>query len=112
MWQVIAPKLRENETAILSGATGVSTRTAAERAFLTAHSAIPVRATGTYIGHGLEAQFPMNVALAALALSRGNLFAARDRSGLERAMNGKLAQVVVTSVGARRGEGLALVEAA
>ena len=52
----------------------------------------------------------MNIALAALAISRGQLFAPSDR--FERAMGGPLTQVVVTAVGHWRGEGLALVEAA
>ena len=73
---------------------------------------VPVRATGSYIGHGFEPQFPMNVALAAIAVNRGSLFPPGDGSGVERAMDGPLSQVVVTSVGHWRGEGLALVEAA
>jgi len=52
------------------------------------------------------------VALAAIAVSRGNLFPSADGSGVERAMQDALTQVVVTSVGHWRGEGLALVEAA
>jgi 3-oxoacyl-[acyl-carrier-protein] synthase II len=71
-----------------------------------------VRASGTQIGHGLEAQFPMNVALAALALRHGSLFSATSSSGLEKPVQQPLRQVVVTSVGHWRGEGLALVEAA
>ena len=54
----------------------------------------------------------MNVALAAIAVSRGNLYPPADNSGVERAMEGPLTQVVVTSIGHWRGEGLALVEAA
>jgi 3-oxoacyl-[acyl-carrier-protein] synthase II len=54
----------------------------------------------------------MNVALAAIAVSRGNLYPPADDSGVERAMQGPLSQAIVTSVGHWRGEGLALVEAA
>ena len=54
----------------------------------------------------------MNVALAALAVSRGSLFPPADDSGVERPMDGPLTQAVVTGVGHWRGEGLALVEAA
>jgi 3-oxoacyl-[acyl-carrier-protein] synthase II len=71
-----------------------------------------VRATGTHLGHGMEPQFPMNVALAALAVGRGQLFPATDSSGVEQPMNGVLSQVVVTGVGHWRGEGMALVQAA
>jgi 3-oxoacyl-[acyl-carrier-protein] synthase II len=60
----------------------------------------------------MEPAFPMNVALAALALSRGSLFAPRDKTGFEKPMTGALKQVVVTSAGYWRGEGMALVEAA
>jgi 3-oxoacyl-[acyl-carrier-protein] synthase II len=111
MWQKLAPKLRRGQVAAFSGATGVEPATGEERAFLTAHSELPVRATGSRIGHGLEPQFPMNVALAALALRHGKVYPAGDESGIERAMDGPLTQVVVTSVGVVRGEGMALVEA-
>jgi 3-oxoacyl-[acyl-carrier-protein] synthase II len=69
-----------------------------------------VRATGTRFGHGLEPQFPANIALAAASLASGKLFAPGD--ALERMMDAALRQVVVTSIGHWRGEGLVLVEAA
>jgi len=112
MWQRIAPSIRAGQAAILSGATGAEPATAGERAFLAEHPELPVRATGTYIGHGMEPQFPMNVALAALTLSHGRLFPPRDETGFERPMEGALTQLVVTSVGYWRGEGMALLEAA
>jgi len=111
MWQKLSPRLRAGQTAVLSGATGVAPATAEERAFLATHKDVAVRATGTYLGHALEPQFPMNVALAALLVGRGKLYPPADDSGVERAMEGPLSQVVVTSVGHWRGEGLGLVEA-
>jgi 3-oxoacyl-[acyl-carrier-protein] synthase II len=54
----------------------------------------------------------MNVALAALAVSRGSLFPPRDASGFEKPMSGALKQAIVTGVGYWRGEGMALVDAA
>ncbi len=111
MWDRLTAKIGPG-AAILSGASGSARATQGERAFLTEHPDIPVRATGSYIGHGMEPTFPMNVALAALALSRGSLFAPRDTTGFERPVNGPLKQVVVTSAGYWRGEGMALVEAA
>jgi 3-oxoacyl-[acyl-carrier-protein] synthase II len=110
-WARIAPRLQTSGLAIISGATGVEPATAEERAFLEERQAIAVRATGTHLGHGVEVQFPMNVALAALALRHGRLFASFDPTGFERAMQAPLRQVVVTSVGHWRGEGLALLEA-
>jgi 3-oxoacyl-[acyl-carrier-protein] synthase II len=111
MWDRIGSKIHPGTAAILSGASGSAPATDGERAFLAEHAGIPVRATGSYIGHGMEPAFPMNVALAALALHRGNLFAPRDATGVEKPMAGALKQVVVTSAGYWRGEGMALVEA-
>jgi len=70
-----------------------------------------VRATATLIGHGIETQMVMNVALAAMAVNRGRLFPPCGGASFERPMEGPLKQVVVTGVGHWRGEGLALVEA-
>jgi 3-oxoacyl-[acyl-carrier-protein] synthase II len=69
-----------------------------------------VRATGSHIGHAVEPQFTMNIAIAALALSYGKLFPPYDATGVERAMSAPLARAVVTGVGHSRGQGLALVE--
>jgi 3-oxoacyl-[acyl-carrier-protein] synthase II len=110
LWDKIKDKVASRHAAVISGATGAQPATAEERAFLSAHSDLAVRATGSYLGHGLEPQFPMNVALAVVALGHGSLFPPCDSTGLERPMSGELNQVVVTSVGHWRGEGLALVE--
>jgi 3-oxoacyl-[acyl-carrier-protein] synthase II len=111
LWGKISGKLQPGKAAVISGATGAAPATAEERDFLAGHKDIAVRATGTYLGHAFEPQFPMNVALAAVAVSRGSLYPPGDDSGVERAMEGPLTQAVVTSVGHWRGEGLALVEA-
>jgi 3-oxoacyl-[acyl-carrier-protein] synthase II len=54
----------------------------------------------------------MNVALATLVLEHGRLYPPVDTSGVEVAIDGAITQIVVTSVGHWRGEGMALVEAA
>ena len=59
-----------------------------------------MRATGRHLGHGIEPQFAMNVALAAIVLAEGQLFPSFDSSGFERAMDAPLRQIAVTSVGA------------
>ncbi len=110
LWDKIKDKIRAGHAAVFSGATGVEPATGEERAFLEAHPDLAVRATGSYLGHGAEPQFIMNVALAAVALGHGSLFPPRDASGLEQPMSGDLSQVVVTGVGHWRGEALALVE--
>jgi 3-oxoacyl-[acyl-carrier-protein] synthase II len=111
LWERIAPRLDAAGLAIISGATGAEPATAEERAFLAARPSIAVRATGSHLGHGVEAQFPMNIALAAMALRQGRMFPSFDPTGFERAMDAPLRQVAVTSVGHWRGEGLALLEA-
>jgi 3-oxoacyl-[acyl-carrier-protein] synthase II len=84
--------------AVLSGATGVAGPTAAETAFLgwlrdQGTEQGPVRTTGDLFGHAVEAAFPMNLALAALAVAEG-----------------RIPQALVTGFGVWRGEALALVE--
>jgi 3-oxoacyl-[acyl-carrier-protein] synthase II len=111
LWSKIGGAVRPGSTAIISGATGAEPATGEERSFLGLHPELPVRATGTLIGHGLEPQMVMNVALAALAVNRGKLFPPCGGSRFERPMEGALTQAVVTGVGHWRGEGLALVEA-
>src|SRR3954471_6127070 len=112
LWNKISGRLHPGQVAVISGASGTAPATTEERAFLAEHQDIAVRATGTYIGHAFEPQFPMNVALAAVAVSHGKLYPPADESGVERAMNGPPTQVGVKSIGHWRGEGLALVEAA
>jgi 3-oxoacyl-[acyl-carrier-protein] synthase II len=111
LWGRIAPRLEADGLAIISGAAGAEPATAEERAFLSARAPIAMRATGSHLGHGVEAQFPMNVALAAIALQQGRMFPSFDPTGFEHAMDAPLRRVVVTSVGHWRGEGLALLEA-
>ena len=110
MWSTVKSRLDPAHAAVISGASGVQPATSEEREFLAAQG-LAVRATGTHFGHGLEPQFPANIAIAAAALGRGRLFAPAD--AFERAMEAarRCAQVVVTSIGHWRGEGLALVEA-
>jgi 3-oxoacyl-[acyl-carrier-protein] synthase II len=109
LWGKIAPRPSKGG-AFISGATGVESATAEERAFAGSHPEFAVRATGTHLGHGVEPQFAMNIALAAAALQRDALFASHDPTGFEQAANGPLEQAVVTGVGHWRGEGLALLE--
>ena len=109
LWESVKDKIDVGHAAILSGATGANPATAEERAFLE-RAGLAVRATGTYLGHGLEPQFVINIALATVALGHGSLFPPCDTTGLEQPMNGRLTQVLVTGIGHWRGEGLALVE--
>jgi 3-oxoacyl-[acyl-carrier-protein] synthase II len=111
MWQNLGAPMAPSGIAVLSGATGAHPATAEERAWLKRMTELPVRATGSYLGHGLEPQFAMNIALATLVLRHEKLFPPADSSGQERGYDGPLDRVVVTAIGHWRGEGMALVEA-
>jgi len=111
MWQSLAPRLARGRIAVISGATGAEPATAEERAWLKSLPGVPVRATGSTLGHGFEPQFALNIALATLAVGREKLFPPADSAGVEQAYQGPLDQVAVTAVGHWRGEGMALVEA-
>lgn len=108
LWSKLKPG---PNSAIITGATGATPVTGEERAFLEKHREIPVRGTGTAFGHVVEAQFPLGLALAALSLSRGALFPANDKTGVEIEMTRMPSQIVVIGAGHWRGEGMALVEA-
>jgi 3-oxoacyl-[acyl-carrier-protein] synthase II len=100
--------LETTADAVLSGASGAEPATAAERRFLA--DMPPVRATASRIGHAVEAQFPANVALAALALAQGGFYPPFDGSGLEAPCPAAPRRILVTGFGQRRGEALALLE--
>jgi 3-oxoacyl-[acyl-carrier-protein] synthase II len=108
LWSKLGP---HSDAAIITGATGAAPVTAEERAFLEKHRGSPVRSAGTAFGHVVEAQFPLGLALAALSLSRGGLFPANDKTGVEIEMTKAPSQIVVIGAGHWRGEGMALVEA-
>jgi len=110
MWSELG--LSPGRAAVISGASGAEPATSAERAWLATLPDVPVRATGTYLGHGFEPQFAMNIALATLALGHERLFPPGDKSGVEREAAGSVDQIVVTAVGHWRGEGMALIEPA
>ena len=68
------------------------------------------RAPASLIGHGVEAAFPANVALGALALSRGGFYPRRWTRRMP--ATGAVDRILVTGFGQWRGEALALLERA
>ncbi|WP_333793027.1 beta-ketoacyl-ACP synthase [Hyphomicrobium sp.] len=110
-----APTSAKAPLLILSGASGAEPATSEELSFLTDLTAqdqdTAVRAYGSLFGHGVEAHFPLGVALAALALKRGAAPGAAGTGAVERPFVGAPGRVLVTGVGHWRGEGLALLEA-
>ena len=112
MWQSLMTRSGSRRIAVISGATGAEPATSEERAWIDTISDVPVRATGTLLGHGMEPQFVMNIAIAALVLGRKKLFPPSVLSGgVEREYEGPIDEIAVTAVGHWRGEGMALVEA-
>ncbi|ACI93612.1 beta-ketoacyl synthase [Afipia carboxidovorans OM5] len=98
------------DTPIITGATGAAYPTDEERAFLKKHANAPVRGHATSFGHLMEAQLPLGLALAALSIAKGKLFAANDSTGVEIESAASPSQIVVIGIGHWRGEGMALVE--
>lgn len=100
--------------AILSGASGVEPATSEERAFAEGleggRTPVALRAYGSRCGHGVEAHFPLGVALACLALRNGCFYPPFETSEAELQCDAVLDRVMVTGVGHWRGEGLALLE--
>jgi len=107
-WDTIATTVDRAQAAVISGATGVEPATSAERAALE-EIGLPVRNTGTYIGHGLDAQFMVNLGIGCMVIEHGKLFAPSGTGDVGSSLS-SISQVVVTSVGNWRGEGLALIE--
>ena len=60
---------------VISGASGAEPATSEEKKVLS-ETGLPVRATATYIGNGMEAQFLANIALGCQAVRKGTLFPA------------------------------------
>lgn len=109
LWSELQPALGAN-VGVLSGASGAEPATSIERNVLDAIGERPLRATGTFTGHGLQAQFPMNIGIAALLLQSGKLYPASDAIE-QRVAGDAVKQIVVTGLGRHYGEGLALLEA-
>jgi 3-oxoacyl-[acyl-carrier-protein] synthase II len=107
-WDAIAGKVDRAHAGIISGATGFEPATSVEHRVL-GEIGLPVRNTGTYIGHGVDAQFTANLGIACAAIEHGKLFAPMGSGDRGESPPG-LSQAVVTSVGNWRGEGLVLVE--
>ena len=93
---------------LLSGATGVAEPTRAEAEAVNARLPdTPARHFGTAFGHGVEAQFLLGTALAAIALATGTAPAPMEAG--ERALDRAPESVLVTGVGHWRGEGSVVV---
>ena len=98
----------DESAAVLSGATGVAGITQTERSWLESSlPAAPIRAFGSVTGHGLEAQFPLGIALAAIAAQKGQFYNPLDNT--EHAATKTPKNICVTTLGHHRSEGLGVV---
>ena len=104
------PRLAPTHVAVISGASGAEPATSIERRALE-RLQLPVRSTGSHLGHAAQAQFPLNVAIAALQLQERRLFAPSCAFEANVPAGWAPEQVLVTAVGRNYGEGLALLEA-
>lgn len=99
------------KSVVFSGASGLHGVTESEKSWLgTRFPNVPVRGYSGVIGHALETQFPLGLALAALALSSGAKVPAFDPAS-EKSMDAPAETAIVTTVGHTRGEGVAVLKA-
>jgi 3-oxoacyl-[acyl-carrier-protein] synthase II len=105
----VDPK-REGARLVVSGASGAIKATADERAALDAAGGIVARVATSRFGHVKEAQFPLAVAVAAIAASKRAAPAPLEAAE-EGAFGGDAGLILATTVGYHRGEGMVRVEA-
>jgi 3-oxoacyl-[acyl-carrier-protein] synthase II len=110
----IADRLPEGQLPVLTGCSGVQPQLNEELEFLLGLSdkgiEPAIRGVTSVLGNTLETQFPVNVILASLAISRGAFFDPFDDSGVEQSHSGQPQQVLISNWGHWRGESLALVD--
>ena len=110
----VAEQIPEGPLAVLSGCCGVQPQLSEELGFLNDLSnrgiTPAIRGVTTILGNTMEAQFPGNVILASLAISKGEFFDPFDSTGVEQDYSGKPERVLVSSWGHWRGESLALID--
>jgi 3-oxoacyl-[acyl-carrier-protein] synthase II len=106
----LADAAPSHDTIVFSGASGLADLAARERRWLeTRFPDAPVRGYSGPVGHGIEAQFPLGLALAALALDAGASVPPFDPS--EGDMTAAPRHAIVTTLGHQRGEGIAVLTA-
>jgi 3-oxoacyl-[acyl-carrier-protein] synthase II len=107
----MASAARARPLGVLSGASGRGSLSREEREFIAGLGVQPVlRGTAAAVGHSMEAAFLQNLILAVAVLERGTMFPPLEASEASPGDAAKLRQVLVTSWGHLKGEGLALVE--
>ncbi len=110
----IADQIPKGPLPVLSGCCGVQPQSSEEHDFLNSLSERgikpAIRGVTTILGNTMEAQFPVNVALASLAVSRGAFFDPFDNSGVEEKFSGRPERILISTWGHWRGEALGLID--
>ena len=110
----ISDQIPKGPLPVLSGCCGVQPQLTEEYNFLNSLSERgidpAIRGVTTVLGNTLEAQFPVNIALASLAVSKGAFFDPFDNSGVEQEYSGPPERILISTWGHWRGECLALVD--
>ena len=101
----------DEPTLAISGASGAHAATAAEKQAFDAMPGVALRGFSSIVGHLKEAQFPLAVALAALAVHNRAAYPAFDAQA-EKPFEGETGSVLATTVGYHQFEGMARVVAA
>jgi 3-oxoacyl-[acyl-carrier-protein] synthase II len=108
-------ELGEAPLGVLSGASGAEPATSLEREFidqLAKRRPVYPRAFGTMTGHGLEAQMPVGVALAAASLKHRRFYPPFGDRSFEAAAEAPPETIAVTAWGHWRGEAAAVIRPA
>ena len=99
---------------VLTGCCGVQPQLKEEHDFLNGLSEFGIdpviRGVTTVFGNTLEAQFPVSVVLASLAISKGAFFDPFDDTGVEKEYSSDPERILISTWAHWRGESLALVE--
>ena len=113
LWDSIKEASESEDLGVISCASGSEPAMREERSFLASLNGggrpLAARGIGGVIGHGVEAQFPAGIALAALALSKNGFYPPFENSGAEKPVEIPPNRILVTSFGHWRGEALALL---
>jgi 3-oxoacyl-[acyl-carrier-protein] synthase II len=110
----VSAQLPQGQLPVLSGCCGIEPQLSEEHEFLDGLANLgidpAIRGVTTILGNTMEAQFPVNVALASLSVSKGAFFDPFDDSGVEQEYGGNLDRILISSWGHWRGESLALID--
>lgn len=114
LFEQIRSEIPAGPLPVLTGCCGVQPQLKEEHEFLNGLSEFGIdpviRGVTTVFGNTLEAQFPVSVVLASLAISRGAFFDPFDETGVEKEFSSDPERILISTWAHWRGESLALVE--